>query len=160
MDDVIDAAKRANAYDFIQKLEDNKGRKAFEAHVGERGVKLSGGQKQRIGIARAILKNSPILLLDEATSALDSESEHAIQTALEGIMVGKTVIAIAHRLSTLRQMDRILVLEEGQVIEDGTHDELIRNKDGHYAMLWQMQSGGFLKEDKERTILGELTQVE
>ncbi|MCI5060490.1 MAG: ABC transporter ATP-binding protein/permease, partial [Alphaproteobacteria bacterium] len=145
MDDVIKAAKRANAYEFIQELEDNRGRKAFDAHVGERGVKLSGGQKQRIGIARAILKDAPILVLDEATSALDSESEHAIQNALEGIMEGKTVIAIAHRLSTLRQMDRILVMEEGQIIEDGTHEELIRLDGGSYAQLWQMQSGGFLK---------------
>ncbi len=146
MDDVILAAKRANAYDFIQELEDNKGRKAFDAHVGERGVKLSGGQKQRIGIARAILKDAPILILDEATSALDSESEQAIQNALEDIMEGKTVIAIAHRLSTLRQMDRILVMSDGKIIEDGTHNELIKLDDGHYAKLWQMQSGGFLRE--------------
>lgn len=146
MDSVITAAKRANAYDFIQELEDNKGRTDFDAHVGERGVKLSGGQRQRIGIARAILKDAPILILDEATSALDSESEHAIQSALEDIMEDKTVIAIAHRLSTLRQMDRILVMENGKIIEDGTHDDLIKIKDGHYAKLWQMQSGGFLGE--------------
>ncbi len=146
MDAVINAAKQAYAYDFIQELEDNKGRKAFDAHVGERGVKFSGGQKQRVGIARAILKDSPILILDEATSALDSESEHAIQNALESIMEDKTVIAIAHRLSTLRQMDRILVMDDGQIIEDGAHNELIKLGNGHYAKLWQMQSGGFLSK--------------
>lgn len=145
MDEVIAAAKRASAHDFILELEDNKGRTGYDAHVGERGVKLSGGQKQRVGIARAILKQAPILILDEATSALDSESEHAIQTALEGIMDDKTVIAVAHRLSTLRQMDRIIVMSAGQIMEDGTHDELIQN-DGHYATLWTMQSGGFIKE--------------
>ncbi len=145
-DEVIAAAKRASAHEFILGLEDNRGRKGYQAHVGERGVKLSGGQKQRIGIARAILKDAPILILDEATSALDSESEHAIQTALEGIMEDKTVLAIAHRLSTLRQMDRILVMEAGEIIEDGTHDELINLPKGHYAKLWNMQSGGFLKE--------------
>lgn len=145
-EEMIAAARRASAHDFILGLEDNKGRKGYKAHVGERGVKLSGGQKQRVGIARAILKDAPILILDEATSALDSESEHAIQMALEGIMEDKTVIAIAHRLSTLRQMDRILVMEQGRIIEDGTHDELIRKPDGHYAKLWKMQSGGFLKD--------------
>ncbi len=147
MDEVIEAAKRASAHEFILNLEDNKGRKGYEAHVGERGVKLSGGQKQRIGIARAILKDAPILILDEATSALDSESEHAIQAALESIMDDKTVIAIAHRLSTLRQMDRIIVMDAGQIIEDGTHDVLIQKENGHYAKLWRMQSGGFLGEE-------------
>ncbi len=146
-EELFEAAKRASAHDFILDLEDNKGRQGYLAHVGERGVKLSGGQKQRVGIARAILKDAPILILDEATSALDSESEHAIQTALEGIMEDKTVIAVAHRLSTLRQMDRILVMEAGEIIEDGTHDELIAMKDGHYAKLWKMQSGGFLRSD-------------
>jgi ABC-type multidrug transport system fused ATPase/permease subunit len=147
MDSIVAVAKKANAHDFIMQLEDNNGRKGYEAHVGERGVKLSGGQKQRVGIARAILKDAPILILDEATSALDSESEHAIQSALESIMVNKTVIAIAHRLSTLRQMDRIIVMEEGHIVEDGTHDQLIRKPDGSYAKLWSMQSGGFLKEE-------------
>lgn len=144
MNDVIEAAGRASAHDFIKDVADNRGRQAYDAHVGERGVKLSGGQKQRIGIARAILKDAPILILDEATSALDSESEHAIQSALENIMEGKTVIAIAHRLSTLRQMDRIIVMEKGRIIEDGTHDELIAVSNGHYAKLWSMQSGGFI----------------
>ncbi len=146
MEEVTEAAKRAHAHHFIETLEDNKGRKGYYAHVGERGVKLSGGQKQRIGIARAVLKDAPILILDEATSALDSESEHAIQSALEGIMADKTVIAIAHRLSTLRLMDRIIVMDAGQIIEDGTHDTLIAKPNGHYAKLWQMQSGGFLQE--------------
>lgn len=143
--EMIEALKKASAYDFALELEDNKGRKGLDAHVGERGVKLSGGQKQRIGIARAILKDAPILILDEATSALDSESEHAIQTSLEGIMDGKTVIAVAHRLSTLRQMDRILVMSLGEIIEDGSHEELIA-QNGHYAKLWHMQSGGFLPD--------------
>lgn len=147
MPKIVEAAKQAYAYDFIQKLQDNQGRKAFDAHIGERGVKLSGGQRQRVGIARAILKNAPILILDEATSALDSESEQAIQKALETVMEGKTVIAIAHRLSTLRQMDRILVMDHGCIIEDGTHADLIKIPDGHYAALWQMQSGGFILED-------------
>ena len=147
MKEIIAAAKQANAHDFILGLEDNHGRKGYDAHVGERGVKLSGGQRQRIGIARAVLKDAPILILDEATSSLDSESEHAIQLALESVMTHKTVIAIAHRLSTLRQMDRIIVMEAGQIVEDGTHEELIRKTDGSYARLWSMQSGGFLKED-------------
>ncbi len=147
MADVIAAARKANAHDFIMALEDNHGRRGYDAHVGERGVKLSGGQRQRIGLARAIIKDAPILILDEATSALDSESEHAIQAALEGIMAHKTVIAIAHRLSTLRQMDRIIVMEAGHIIEDGRHESLIGRPGGTYAMLWAMQSGGFLNED-------------
>jgi ATP-binding cassette, subfamily B, multidrug efflux pump len=148
MADVIAAAKKAHAHDFIMALEDNLGRRGYDAHVGERGVKLSGGQRQRIGLARAIIKDAPILILDEATSALDSESEHAIQAALEGIMAHKTVIAIAHRLSTLRQMDRIIVMEAGHIIEDGTHEDLICKPGGTYAMLWGMQSGGFLNETR------------
>ncbi len=147
MESVVAAAKKANAHDFITALEDNHGRKGYDAHVGERGVKLSGGQRQRIGLARAIIKDAPILILDEATSALDSESEHAIQAALEGVMAHKTVIAIAHRLSTLRQMDRIIVMEAGHIIEDGKHEDLICQPGGTYAMLWAMQSGGFLNED-------------
>lgn len=145
-DDVIEAARRAYAHDFILGQEDYKGRTGYDAHVGERGVKLSGGQKQRISIARALLKEAPILVLDEATSALDSESERAIQAALESVMKGRTVIAIAHRLSTLRQMDRILVMEAGKIIEDGSHAELVDHPGGHYARLWQMQSGGFLAD--------------
>jgi len=138
-DEVIEAAKRAHAHEFIVKLPDG-----YETMVGERGVKLSGGQRQRIAIARAILKDAPILILDEATSALDSESEKAIQDSLKNLMQNKTVIAIAHRLSTIAHLDRIIVMEDGQIVEDGTHDELLA-KDRHYAMLWSMQSGGFLQ---------------
>lgn len=145
-EEIEEAARKAHAHEFILGLADNRGRKSYDAYVGERGVKLSGGQRQRVAIARAILKEAPILILDEATSALDSESEHAIQEALESVMEGKTVIAIAHRLSTLRQMDRILVMERGVIIEDGTHSELIAKTGGHYAKLWAMQSGGFLGE--------------
>jgi ATP-binding cassette subfamily B multidrug efflux pump len=121
-------------------------RTGYEAHVGERGVKLSGGQRQRIAIARVILKNAPILVLDEATSALDSEVELAIQDQLLGLMEGKTVIAIAHRLSTIARMDRLIVLEQGRIVEEGTHDALLR-AGGHYALLWKHQSGGFLPHD-------------
>lgn len=141
--DMITAAKRAEAHDFIQELCDPQGRTGYNAQVGERGVKLSGGQRQRIAIARVILKNAPILILDEATSALDSEVEAAIQKTLYGVMEGKTVIAIAHRLSTIAQMDRIVVLDQGRVVEDGTHDDLIA-QNGLYADLWSRQSGGFL----------------
>ena len=143
MDEVIKAAKRADAHEFIQTLEDPKGRTGYDAHVGERGVKLSGGQRQRIAIARMFLKDAPILVLDEATSALDSEVEAAIQENLAALMEGKTVIAIAHRLSTIAAMDRLLVMDEGKIIEQGNHQEL-SNSGGLYAQLWQRQSGGFL----------------
>src|SRR5256885_1692593 len=139
---VIDAARRAHALEFIEGLEDWHGRTAFDAHVGERGVKLSGGQRQRIALARVILKDAPILVLDEATSALDSEVEAAIQEQLAELMESRTVIAIAHRLSTLRQMDRLVVLERGRIVEEGTHDALLAAR-GHYAALWRRQSGGF-----------------
>jgi len=142
-DDMIEAAKKAEAHDFILGLEDHKGNKGYEAFLGERGVKLSGGQRQRIALARAILKDAPILLLDEATSALDSEVEAAIQTALERVMEGKTVVAIAHRLSTIARMDRIVVMDDGRITEVGTHAELLA-RGGLYARYWQRQSGGFI----------------
>ncbi|WP_435230563.1 ABC transporter ATP-binding protein [Pseudopelagicola sp. nBUS_20] len=144
---MIDAAKRAEAHDFILDLEDSQGRKGYDAYVGERGVKLSGGQRQRITLARVILKDAPILLLDEATSALDSEVEAIIQETLYGMMEGKTVIAIAHRLSTIVQMDRILVLDRGQIVEQGTHSELLLSN-GVYSGFWRRQSGGFLNADQ------------
>ncbi len=144
--DIESAARRAHAHDFIGDLMDWKMRTGYEAHVGERGVKLSGGQRQRIAIARVILKNAPILVLDEATSALDSEVELAIQDQLLGLMEGKTVIAIAHRLSTIARMDRLIVLEHGRIVEEGTHDALLA-RNGHYALLWKHQSGGFLPHD-------------
>jgi ATP-binding cassette, subfamily B, multidrug efflux pump len=144
---MMEAARRAEALDFIAGLSDPEGRKGFDAHVGERGVKLSGGQRQRIAIARVMLKDAPILILDEATSALDSEVEAAIQENLYRLMEGKTVIAIAHRLSTIAAMDRLVVMDKGQVVEDGTHDELIASG-GLYAHLWNRQSGGFLLPDE------------
>ncbi len=140
------AAGTAQAHEFIMGLQDWKGRTGYEAHVGERGVKLSGGQRQRVAIARVVLKDAPILVLDEATSALDSEVELAIQEQLHGLMQGKTVIAIAHRLSTIARMDRLIVLDAGRIVEQGSHDELLRH-DGHYAKLWRHQSGGFLAPD-------------
>ncbi|MGF7453105.1 ABC transporter ATP-binding protein [Mannheimia massilioguelmaensis] len=146
--EMINAAKRAEAADFIPYLSDAQGRHGYDAHVGERGVKLSGGQRQRIAIARVMLKDAPILLLDEATSALDSEVEAAIQESLDKMMENKTVIAIAHRLSTIAAMDRLIVLDKGQIIEQGTHAELLE-KNGLYAKLWQHQSGGFLTEHVE-----------
>ncbi|AZN71156.1 ABC transporter ATP-binding protein [Georhizobium profundi] len=143
---LLKAAERAEAAGFIGKLEDARGRTGFDAHVGERGVKLSGGQRQRIAIARVMLKDAPILILDEATSALDSEVEAAIQDNLARLMEGKTVIAIAHRLSTIAAMDRLIVMDEGRIIEDGTHKELVA-RGGLYADLWSRQSGGFIAGD-------------
>jgi len=142
-EEMIAAAKKAQAHDFIVSLRDNVGRRGYDAHVGERGVTLSGGQRQRIAIARVLLKDAPILVLDEATSALDSEVEASIQLSLYQLMEGKTVIAIAHRLSTIAAMDRLIVLDEGKIIEQGTHQELL-NKNGIYTKLWGHQSGGFL----------------
>ncbi len=152
----IAAAKRAQAHEFIQGLEDQRGRKGYAAHVGERGVKLSGGQRQRIAIARVLLKDAPILILDEATSALDSEVEAAIQDQFQNLMAGKTVIAIAHRLSTIAAMDRLIILDKGKIVEDGSHAELIA-RGGLYADLWARQSGGFLaaKEDGEEKVAAE-----
>lgn len=144
--DVIAAAKKAEAHEFILGLEDSKGRRGYDAQVGERGVKLSGGQRQRITLARVMLKDAPILLLDEATSALDSEVEAAIQETLYGMMEGKSVIAIAHRLSTIAHMDRILVLDQGKIVEDGSHNALLA-RGGLYADFWARQSGGFLKTE-------------
>ena len=141
--EMIAAAKKAEAHEFILDLQDHKGRTGYEAHLGERGVKLSGGQRQRIALARAILKDAPILVLDEATSALDSEVEASIQSALIRVMEGKTVLAIAHRLSTLTEMDRIVVMDAGRVVEEGSHDHLL-TKGGLYAKYWQRQSGGFI----------------
>jgi len=146
-EEVKAAAARAEAHEFIEDLEDFAGRKGYEAFLGERGVKLSGGQRQRIAIARALLKDAPILVLDEATSALDSEVEASIQTALESAMEGKTVIAIAHRLSTIARMDRIVVMDQGRIVEEGTHADLLA-RDGVYARFWHRQSGGFIGTDK------------
>jgi ATP-binding cassette subfamily B multidrug efflux pump len=141
--EIVAAARKAHAHDFILGLEDWKGRRGYDAHVGERGVKLSGGQRQRVAIARVILKDAPILILDEATSALDSEVEAAIQEQLAGLMEGKTVIAIAHRLSTIARMDRLVVMDHGRIVEEGTHEDLLA-LGGAYARLWERQSGAFV----------------
>jgi ATP-binding cassette subfamily B multidrug efflux pump len=148
MEEVIAAAKKARAHEFITALSDGKGRRGYEARVGERGVKLSGGQRQRIAIARVFLKDAPILILDEATSQLDSEVEAAIQENLLELMHGKTVIAIAHRLSTVAAMDRLVVMDKGAIVEEGSHESLVR-RGGLYAALWARQSGGFLADRLE-----------
>jgi ATP-binding cassette subfamily B multidrug efflux pump len=145
-DEIAKAAARAHADEFIPNLIDPRGREAYEAHVGERGVKLSGGQRQRIAIARVLLKDAPVLILDEATSALDSEIEAAIQDSFYELMAGKTVIAVAHRLSTIAAMDRLIVMDRGHIVEEGTHDQLLR-RGGLYADLWRRQSGGFIARE-------------
>jgi ATP-binding cassette, subfamily B, multidrug efflux pump len=153
-DKIIEAAKRAQAHDFIMNLRDAKGNTGYDSTVGERGVKLSGGQRQRIAIARAILKNAPILILDEATASLDSESEKLIQAALEDVMQDRTVLVIAHRLSTIAHLDRLIVLNDGRIVEDGTHHDLLK-QGGLYARLWNLQSGGFLHDDHKKIALEE-----
>jgi ATP-binding cassette subfamily B multidrug efflux pump len=145
-EDMLAAARRAEAHEFILGLSDRKGRRGYDAHVGERGVKLSGGQRQRVAIARVMLKDAPILLLDEATSALDSEVEAAIQQSLYRLMEGKTVVAIAHRLSTIAAMDRLIVMDKGRIVEEGDHRSLLA-LGGLYARLWAHQSGGFLGDE-------------
>lgn len=143
---IIRAAQQAEAFSFIPQLSDPQGRRGLDAHVGERGVKLSGGQRQRIAIARVILKDAPILVLDEATAALDSEVEAAIQQQLSYLMQGKTVLAVAHRLSTIAALDKLIVLENGRIAEQGTHEALVRSG-GLYSRLWERQSGGFIGVD-------------
>jgi ATP-binding cassette subfamily B protein len=147
-DEIIAAARAAEAHDFIVNMVDHNGRKGYDAYLGERGVKLSGGQRQRIALARAFLKDAPILVLDEATSALDSEVEANIQSALSRVMEGKTVLAIAHRLSTISAMDRIVVLDDGRIVEEGTHDQLLA-RGGLYSRYWNRQSGGFIGVDEK-----------
>jgi len=149
--DLLQAARDAQAMEFIGELADARGRRGFDAHVGERGVKLSGGQRQRIALARVMLKDAPILLLDEATSALDSEVEAVIQGSLARLMRGKTVIAIAHRLSTIAAMDRLVVLDRGEIVEMGDHAQLLA-RGGIYATLWAHQSGGFIGDDHEPAV--------
>jgi ATP-binding cassette subfamily B multidrug efflux pump len=156
--EIMEAARLAHAHDFIIDLEDWRGHRGYDAQVGERGVKLSGGQRQRVAIARVILKNAPILVLDEATSALDSEVEGAIQQSLDTLMTGKTVIAIAHRLSTIARMDRLVVLDRGRIVEQGTHSELLR-AGGHYARLWRRQSGGFIDSGPENARAKEIERA-
>lgn len=143
-EEVLEAAKKAHCHEFIAELPEG-----YQTYVGERGVKLSGGERQRVAIARAILKNAPILVLDEATSSLDSESEALIQDALHTLMEGKTVLVIAHRLSTIMKMDRIVVIESGKVVAEGTHRELLKQEGGLYQKLWNIQAGGFQEEDEE-----------
>jgi ATP-binding cassette subfamily B protein len=147
-DELIAAAKAEEAHDFILQMIDHNGRKGYDAFLGERGVKLSGGQRQRIALARAFLKDAPILVLDEATSALDSEVEASIQEALGRVMQGKTVLAIAHRLSTISAMDRIIVMDDGRIVEEGTHEDLLASG-GLYARYWNRQSGGFIGVDEK-----------
>ena len=147
-DEIEAAAREARAHDFIMQLQDARGRSGYDAHVGERGIKLSGGQRQRIALSRVILKSAPILILDEATSALDSEVEAEIQMALNSVMENKTVIAIAHRLSTIARMDRIIVLDEGKIVEEGAHEQLLQ-ANGLYANFWSRQSGGFIGVKKQ-----------
>ncbi|MCG6332387.1 ATP-binding cassette domain-containing protein, partial [Vibrio alginolyticus] len=139
------ASRQAEAHDFIELLQDESGHSGYDVQVGERGVKLSGGQRQRIAIARVLLKDAPILIMDEATSALDSEVEAAIQENLDKLMENKTVIAIAHRLSTIAAMDRLIVMDQGQIVEQGSHQELLA-QNGVYAQLWAHQTGGFIGE--------------
>jgi ATP-binding cassette subfamily B multidrug efflux pump len=155
----IAAAKRAHAHEFVLELEDHDGRKGYQARAGERGVKLSGGQRQRIAIARVLLKDAPILILDEATSALDSEVEAAIQEQLYNLMRGKTVIAIAHRLSTISAMDRLIIMDEGRIVEEGPHDDLVA-AGGLYAQFWARQSGGFLAREREPQVVAFTAQQE
>jgi ATP-binding cassette subfamily B multidrug efflux pump len=154
---MVAAAKQAEAHDFILRLADSEGNRGYDAKVGERGVKLSGGQRQRIALARVILKDAPVLVLDEATSALDSEVEAAIQDTLSTMMEGKTVLAIAHRLSTIARMDRIVVLDNGRIVEDGPHEALLA-RGGLYARLWSRQSGGFLGREADDAPLPEAAE--
>ena len=146
--DLEEAAIATDSLNFIENLSDYRGGAGFDSVVGDRGVKLSGGQKQRIALARVLVKNSPILILDEATSALDSQSEKYIQENLEKLMQGKTVIAIAHRLSTLKRMDRIIVLDRGQIVETGSHEELLAHN-SLYKKLWSLQTDGFISKDSQ-----------